>query len=69
MEKSIRDNKTSKMLRIDDTYSEIFALESALLKGDKLRANVRCRIARETKNPELGRSGFKAYLRWFSIIV
>ena len=41
------------MLRIDDTYSEIFALESALLKGDKLRANVRCRIARETKNPEI----------------
>ena len=53
MEKTIRANKTSKMLRIDDTYSEIFALESALLKGDKLRANVRCRIARETKNPEI----------------
>lgn len=53
MEKTIRANETSKMLRIDDTYSEIFALESALLKGDKLRANVRCRIARETKNPEI----------------
>lgn len=53
MEKIIRANETSKMLRIDDTYSEIFALESALLKGDKLRANVRCRIARETKNPEI----------------
>ena len=24
-----------------------------MLKGDKLRANVRCRIARETKNPEI----------------
>lgn len=53
MGKTIRANETSKMLRIDDTYSEIFALESALLKGDKLRANVRCRIARETKNPEI----------------
>lgn len=53
MEKTIRANEISKMLRIDDTYSEIFALESALLKGDKLRANVRCRIARETKNPEI----------------
>lgn len=53
MEKIIRTNKTSKMLRIDDNYSEIFALESALLKGDKLKANVRCRIARETKNPEI----------------
>lgn len=53
MEKIIRTNETSKMLRIDDNYSEIFALESALLKGDKLRANVRCRIARETKNPEI----------------
>lgn len=53
MEKIIRTNETSKMLRIDDNYSEIFALESALLKGDKLKANVRCRIARETKNPEI----------------
>lgn len=53
MGKIIRANETSKMLRIDDTYSEIFALESALLKGDKLRADVRCRIARETKNPEI----------------
>ena len=53
MEKIIRTNETGKMLRIDDNYSEIFALESALLKGDKLKANVRCRIARETKNPEI----------------
>ena len=53
MEKKIRTNEIGKMLRIDDNYSEIFALESALLKGDKLKANVRCRIARETKNPEI----------------
>lgn len=53
MEKIIRTNEIGKMLRIDDNYSEIFALESALLKDDKLKANVRCRIARETKNPEV----------------
>lgn len=53
MEKTSRANERSKMLRIDDKYSEICALESAMLKGDKLKANVRCRIARETRNPEI----------------
>ena len=53
MEKAIISNETSKMIRLDDKYSELFALESALLKGEKLKANVRCRIARETKNPEI----------------
>lgn len=53
MEKIIRANETSKMLRIDDTYSEIFALESALLKGDKLKANIRRKVAKETRNEKV----------------
>lgn len=53
MEKIIRANETSKMLRIDDTYSEIFALEFALLKGDKLKANIRRKVAKETRNEKV----------------
>ena len=53
MDKTIRVDGNRKMLRLDNRNNELFVLESALLKGEKLKADVRRRIALETKNLEI----------------
>jgi len=53
MLKHIKIDENPKMIRLENESIELNALESALLNGDKLSAKVRCRIAKETINPEI----------------
>lgn len=53
MEKQYRVDESPKMLRIDASNNELFKLETSLLNGEKLPVKLRCRLAKETQNPQV----------------